>query len=424
MKQYKSTLKNIFHTYSDKGFFHLLSANILIQIVGFASQLFVAGILTPEDIGRIKVLQTFLSVFSIIAGMGINISTLKVCSENRSQAEVKRLFSSAVIFTIATTIVVYLAVLLLNYFELFSSETLIKWLIPIALFPIISNSIFMVFVSYFQAQKEIKIMSRVTMINKIISIAAIVLLAYFFGIKGYYIAYNLSFIIMAFVSYRIIKKDIQFRFSAANLKSDFKIHFKYAQPALYANLLAELSAYIDIFIINYLVQDLFQIGQYSFALTLTVALRIFPSTVQQIASPYFSSLSDNLTQFKETFRRYNRQLIIGVVVTFIVSLVLISPVLHFLFDTKYDDAIFYFYLLSIGWSIRVVTYLQSAAIFGLGKIKYNVYISGFSLLFNIFLYSFAIIQFGILGVAYSSIASGIAVLLLSAFFFRKALVSK
>ena len=252
MNQLTTKIKNSFHTYSDKGFFHLLSANVFIQIVAFASQLFVAGILSPEDIGRIKVLQTFLSVFSIIAGMGINISTLKVCSENRSDSEIKRLFNSAIVFTLISTISIYLLVLILNHFDVFSSEALTKWLIPIALFPLISNSIYMVFISYFQAVKKIKIMSRITMTNKIISVAAIVLLAYLLGIKGYYYAYNLSFIIMAFVSYRIIKKDIQFSFSLKNLKQDFKIHLEYAQPAFFANLLSELSAYIDIFIINYL----------------------------------------------------------------------------------------------------------------------------------------------------------------------------
>jgi O-antigen/teichoic acid export membrane protein len=229
---------------------------------------------------------------------------------------------------------------------------------------------------------------------------------------------------MAFVSYRILKKDIQFDFSIKNLRHDFKTHFKFAQPALYANLLSELSAYIDIFIINYLIKDLFEIGQYSFALTLTVALRIFPATVQQIASPYFSSLSVDIKAFKEIFKRYNRQLTIGVIATLIISIVLISPVLHFIFDTKYQDAISLFYLLSIGWSIRQLTQLQSAAIFGLGKIKYNVYVSAISLAFNILIYSFATLKFGIIGAAYSSIASGIIIYVLSIFFFHKALRNK
>ena len=159
---------------SSRGFFHLLSANVLIQIVAFASQLFVAGILSPDDVGRIKVIMTFLSVFSVVGSMGFNGSTLKLCSENRTQAEVRQIFSAGVLFTLISTIAFYLLAILLNSFGLFSSDKMIKWLIPMGLFPLITNSVFMVLVAYFQAIKEIKIMSRITIVNKLIDRKSVV----------------------------------------------------------------------------------------------------------------------------------------------------------------------------------------------------------------------------------------------------------
>lgn len=87
MKLRVGNITQILNEIKQKGFFHLLSANLLIQAVAFASQLFVAGILSPEDIGRIKFIQTLLSVFSIFAGMGFSASTLKLCSENRTETE-------------------------------------------------------------------------------------------------------------------------------------------------------------------------------------------------------------------------------------------------------------------------------------------------------------------------------------------------
>ncbi len=158
---------NILRYFHQKGFFHLLSANVLIQLVAFASQLFVAGILAPADMGRIKIIQTYLSVFSIIAGMGFNTSVLKLCSENRTLSDKKSLFQSALFFTITSTIILYLLVLGLNFLNIFSTDKIIKWLIPIGLFPIISNSIFMVFISYFQATKKIKLISNLTISNKL-----------------------------------------------------------------------------------------------------------------------------------------------------------------------------------------------------------------------------------------------------------------
>jgi O-antigen/teichoic acid export membrane protein len=80
----------------------------------------------------------------------------------------------------------------------------------------------------------------------------------------------------------------------------------------------------------------------------------------------------------------------------------------------------YFMLLATGWSIRQLTQLQSAAIFGLGKIQFSVYISLISLSFNIIIYSLALNFFGLLGASYASILSGIIILLASRFFYRKA----
>lgn len=404
---------------SSRGFFHLLSANVLIQAVAFASQLFVAGILSPDDVGRIKVIMTFLSVFSVIGGMGFNGSTLKLCSENRSQGEVRQIFSAGVLFTVISTIAFYLLALLLNSFGLFSADKMIQWLIPMGLFPVITNSVFMVLVGYFQAIKEIKLMSRITIINKLISIVAIVLLTWWLGIKGYYFAYNISFIIMLAVGLRILKSD--FNFSQNNLRANFKTHWAFSKPSLLANLMSEISAYADIFVINYLLSDMQEIGFYSFALTLTVALRIFPATVQQMAIPYFSGFSSDRQQFIAVFRKYNRQLYMVVFATLIIAILVAPFLIKTIFSGKFDASIPFFMFLSIGWSIRLLTQLQSAAIFGLGKLHYNGWISLISMIFNVIIYYIFVTYFGAIGAAWASIPAGILILITSRMFMNRAL---
>jgi len=419
MKKRLKTLIIKGYNVKEKGFFHLLSANMLIQVVAFASQLFVAGILAPDDMGRIKIIQTYLSIFSVVAGMGFNASTLKLCSENRTSEEQSTLIRSALFFTILSTISLYFIILILNLFSAFSSDKFIQWLIPLGLFPIISNSLFMVYVSYFQATKKIKLISKLTISNKLISIFAIVIVTYFFGIKGYYLAYNLSFILMLFVCIRLFRSILSDNNSQFSKISLFSIHWRYAKPSMFANLLAELSAYIDILLLNIFIVDMQEIGFYSFALTLTVILRILPGTVQQITIPYFSTLA-NKTDFLTVFKSYNKILYGIVFGTLIIALICIPFFIHWLFGGKYDESMPYFMLLATGWSIRQLTQLQSAAIFGLGKIQYSVYISLISLVFNIIIFSIALQFFGILGAAYASILSGIVILIASIYFFRKA----
>ena len=411
----------IFQNIRQKGFFHLLSANLLIQVVSFASQLFVAGILSPDDIGRIKIIQTYLSIFSIVAGMGFNSSTLKLCSENRTTEEKNSLFESALFFTIFSTVSLYLIILILNIFDIFSSDKLIQWLIPLGLFPIISNSVFIVFVSYFQATNRIKLISNLTISNKLISIVAIVLLTYCFGIKGYYVAYNLSFILMLFVCFRVYGSIKKFNiFSFKNL-SHFSIHWNYAKTSMFGYLLSEISAYVDILLLNFFVNDMHLIGYYSFALTITVVMKIIPYTVQQITIPYFSALAQQKNEFLIAFKRYNKILYLIIAITLFAVLLFVPFLLHMIFEGKYDPSMQYFPFLAIGWSLRLLAQLQYGAIFGLGKINYNVYTSLISLLFNILIISVSLYLFGIMGAAYSSVLGGLVYILCSMYFFRKAI---
>ena len=411
----------IFQNIRQKGFFHLLSANLLIQVVSFASQLFVAGILSPDDIGRIKIIQTYLSIFSIVAGMGFNSSTLKLCSENRTTEEKNSLFESALFFTIFSTVSLYLIILILNIFDIFSSDKLIQWLIPLGLFPIISNSVFIVFVSYFQATNRIKLISNLTISNKLISIVAIVLLTYCIGIKGYYVAYNLSFILMLFVCFRVYGSIKKFNiFSFKNL-SHFSIHWNYAKTSMFGYLLSEISAYVDILLLNFFVNDMHLIGYYSFALTITVVMKIIPYTVQQITIPYFSSLAQQKNEFLIAFKRYNKILYLIIAITLFAVLLFVPFLLHMIFEGKYDPSMQYFPFLAIGWSLRLLAQLQYGAIFGLGKINYNVYTSLISLLFNILIISVSLYLFGIMGAAYSSVLGGLVYILCSRYFFRKAI---
>ena len=73
VSQIKKEIKSVF----DKGFFHLLTSNYIINIVMFGSQMIVAWILTPEDLGRIKIMQSYIGIATIFSGLGFNTSTLK-----------------------------------------------------------------------------------------------------------------------------------------------------------------------------------------------------------------------------------------------------------------------------------------------------------------------------------------------------------
>ena len=83
---------------TDKGFFHLLSANVLMGFFAFGSQLLVAKFLTPLELGQIKTMQAILGVATIAAGFGFNTAVLKLCSEARPSNEKYYIFKKNVLY--------------------------------------------------------------------------------------------------------------------------------------------------------------------------------------------------------------------------------------------------------------------------------------------------------------------------------------
>lgn len=419
MKIGNTDIKYLLQSGRERGFFHLLSANVLIQVFAFASQLFVAGILSPDDVGRIKIIQTYLSIFSVVAGMGFNSSILKICSEGRSQQENSRFFNAALFFTLISTAIVYAGILLVNAMGLLSKDILVKAVIPLGLFPVVTHSLFMLFISYFQAKKEIKVFSTLTVWNKLLSIVAIIIFTWFLGIRGYYYAFNLSYILMLVAAFMLIRKTVKFDFKGP-FRKPIKEHWKYARSAMFSNIVGETSAYVDILLLGFLIKDMQEIGFYSFALTMTIALRIIPGTVQQITVPYFSSFKSRKAEFLQIFKRYNRLLYIIVIGSLLVFVVLAPPLLDWVFKGKYESSIPYLMILSVGWSIRNLNQLQSGAMFGLGKIHYNALVALSALIANVIMVPILVHFFGVMGAAYASLTGGIVIWASSRYYFRKA----
>ena len=131
-------------------------------------------------------------------------------------------------------------------------------------------------------------------------------------------------------------------------------------------------------------------------------------------------MADKKTDFIIAFKRYNRILYGVVAITLIVALILVPPMIHLIFKGKYDMSMPYFPLLAIGWSLRQLAQLQNGAIFGLGKIHYNVKVSLITLVFSVVAIGISLYYFGLIGAAYASIAGGLVHLISSSYYYQKA----
>lgn len=360
-------LNNILNDIHSKGFFHLFSANSLIHLIEFGSQLLVAWILLADDIGRIKSLQTFAAVGVIIAGLGFNTSILKLCSEkNVTDDEKQTLFASAIKTTLLFSFFTVLLGIVLSYFNLISNDTITNNLFIYYCLSIPLLALNNLLAAYYQALKEFKKVSVLLIVARIIHVSIIISLTYFFGINGFITGIILGFLISTIL---LLSKTEFIRNWNKTTAIHFKKNWDLAKYAFLGNTINTLSLYLDIFFLNHLVENPKEIGFYGFALTLVAGLRLLTYTAQQFVTPFYSEFSSNNTQILKSFKKSNQIFGITILVVGIVSVLIVPFVIHFLFAEKYDDSMFYFQVLTLSWVIWSSVSLKGPFLLAIGQLK-------------------------------------------------------
>lgn len=402
---------------ANKGFFHFLSARFLIKFFGFGSQLFVAWWLTPEDIGAIKIMQVYISVLVVLAGFGFNISTLKLCSEDREEGEKRHFFKSAFKYNAVSAIVVVLLALIAAYFNLFSPEKRINTLMMIFVLGLIPYSLNRLFLSYYQARKKIKTLAKYQMISKAISILFVIGFTYLFAINGYVtgiiVGYSLTFILLFFADKKENKG--KYKKTVATLKK----HWKYSVPSLFTNLLGIITLGLDLLMLNYLHPDRQEIGYYGFAVLFIGFLRMVSTSVNQVSMPYFSNMMNNPARNKAKLKEYQSKNIKLGILLLIASNVFVLILMKYGFNGKYEDSLIYFPILSVAWFFRHLVSMRGSFFLGIGKIKINLIISFWGIIFGISLLFISIKLYEVIGAAFAMIVTNVFLYILNLIYYKR-----
>lgn len=415
---YELVMKNIKGAFK-KGFFHLLSANLLLQISAFGMQIFLTRILSVEDIGRIKVLQSFNAIIIIIAGLGINTAILKLCSENIDLSEKNKIFINGVKLNIISSAIVIPIVFLLSFNKLISSDILINnalmyysLIVPI----LVINDIF---ISYLQAQKKIKIMSNIQIIIKIMTIILVIISSYFFGFAGYILGMIITTSISLLIFMIFFKNEIKF-FNQIKIK---KIYLKkilnIGKYGFAANTIGKIIATIDILMLNYLVKSPKAIGYYAVSQLVISGIRVIPLTFNQIMVPYISHASDEGESVGELFKNYNRNMIALMSFVCISCFFLVPIFIPIVFGNEYASSIPYFKILIAGLFFWSITSPKGITLWGIGKINFNFFSNSIVAVFNLILNYIFISKLGIIGAAYATTLSYVFGIVICSVFFNK-----
>lgn len=408
--QYSFTqFKSVFR----KGFFHLLSANLITSVLSFGSQLLVTKILTPSQIGSIKTAQSFSSILAIISGFGFDTATLKLCSEKRDVNE-KR----AILFgNIITSIIISLVVMTIGFIAaklcLFSPSAEVNRIMTVLIIILPPSVLYTQFIVYYQALKKIQIMATIQVLVKFFGITLVVLLTWKFGLKGFILA-SIFFSYISLLPFIIGKGNV---LKGAKLPKFVLIDsFRYARWGFAANGVNTLGNIMDILMLNYLTTDRVSLGYYGIATIFLMALNQVAVTIQGITAPYFSEKHNNINDVMSTLRKYQK-IYTGMSILLVVFSAVVIPIfISIVYGKNYSMAGRIFQILCIKYFVYSLVVLPGMALWGLGKINYNFYASLIVLCISLPVSFYLIKMWGFYGAAWAQVGSA-GILLVCVFYF-------
>ncbi len=381
-----------------KGFFHLLSANFIIGFLGFGSQLLVAKFLTPIELGQIKAIQSFIGVGAILAGFGFNTAILKLCSEKRSSEERAFIFKQNFYYTIVPILLVLAGFVCLAKFGLLSPDkTINKWL-PLYMLVIpalVYTSLIMV---YLQALKKIQLMARVQVFIRMFGFIILIPATYFYGLIGFILSTIFIGYIALMPLFNLVKDSLVVKFKV-KVKAVFHQSFFFAKWSAAANVIATVGQFVDIFMLNYLIKDRVIFGYYGLATIFIIGLNYITSTVQSIATPYFSEKSDDKKEFLRVLKKYEKLMILLALGVSIAAFMIVPPFIKIVYGNNYASAGLYFRILVLKYFFWSCYALLGVAILGLGKMRFNFLSVSISVPCSLILSYFFITSYGAIGAA-------------------------
>lgn len=361
---------------SRKGFFHLFSANLMTTLLSFGSQLLVVKCLTPSEMGTIKTLQSFMAVLSILAGFGFNTSVLKLCSEQRTPEEKALILKRSLRLTlipVAVTLVLCLGAARLGWF---SPEPRVNELMVVYLLSLPGTVGAALFMAYLQALKKIQSMALTQTLTKVVGVFVLVALTWWLKLYGYLLATIAVSLVSLAPLIWLARGDLKLENREGNKPES---GLNYAMWSIAANLVATTSYYVDIFLLNYQVQDRTGIGYYSIATIFVIGLNQITATVQSIAAPYFSQKSSDQGEFMRVLLKYQKLLLAVSFAATVGAICLVPPLIEAIYGKSYAPSGYYFRILALKYFLWSGYALLGMAIWGVGEVRCNFLVGALAL---------------------------------------------
>jgi O-antigen/teichoic acid export membrane protein len=403
-----------------KGFFSLLSANFLIQFLGFGTTLVVARLLTATELGQIRIMQSYGGFFLIPAGLGLSTSILKFCAEDRDPSEKQYMLKAALMRSLPACLIAFtvLCVLTLTGVMTASSE-LRPWLLGYAAVSIPVSTATGILIVYLQALRKIHQMARAQVVIRLQSVALVILCTWRWGFTGFFWATLIGLTI----GFAPLLWNVGLGFLRA---TKAKLPSRFMQVAWFSVLGTSITAigqYVDVFLLDHSAVERASIGYYSLALTFATAAMLVTGTVQTIVTPYFSQHADDQQWVARHLRTQQLRMValsIGVAAILLLGAAIL---IRNVYAPEYGASIGYLVILLVKYIVWSATAVIGGAFVGLGLIRYGFLLVCATTPLGIACSYLLLRKWGVPGVAWGQVFTSMAGLVLTMATYRRALSS-
>lgn len=418
---------------SAKGSFHLLWGLVISTVISSIATIFVARLLGSDLYGLYGIVLISPTLIGVFRDWGINSAMVRYTAQYRSEnreSEVKNILISGIIFEISLGMALsaisfalsgYLATNVFHRPEITS-------LIQIASITILAGGLINAATAAFTGIEKMELNSLMLIAQSTIkTIIMITLVILGLGTSGAVLGYTVAMIIAGLIGVALVWTQYKSLPKLSTVKLEIKAYTKtmltYGTPLSLSAIISGFQGQFYAFLLPiFYVTDNTAIGNYGIASTFVVLIGFFATPIITMLFPAFSKL--NPQKDKETLLKVFQYSVkyASLLVVPVAALVmcLAEPAVSTLFGNAYSTATLFLPLLTINYVYTAFGTLSTGNfISSQGKTTFILYLTLITAAIGFPMGYILIMQFGVLGLIATSLATGIPTTIISLYWIRK-----
>ena len=407
MQSLQEFLQNFFQKKGQYVFFSLLIA----KICAFLGALFLIRILPESEFGTMSIVASVFAVFAPFSGFGSPQILLRYGSISNEEEEKNALSKYLFFQGFGYQVLLGLLFLAVSFFYVNRYEDIF---LIFGFFAV--RLIGFYYLNHIQSHFRIFGQNaKFALVNNVVNISGLILLlllSYFFGLKGYLFAIAITpfFALIWF-------KRTDFKRSTENFSFNNKDLWNYGIHASGTALLSDMLFSADILLLSFLMDES-AVANYKVAILIPANITFLAVTFMQNDFPELAKNYLNKSFLTNYISNYYKIFLPISILVLVIGCLGRNEILHLFFSKKYSDNGFVFAILLLGFCLNMLLRnLYGNLLSAVGKMKLNTFVSLSTLIF-LLIFAFIFVRiFGIMGMAISLTLSMFLSGLLLLFFF-------